>query len=175
MDDENTGVLDALIDDGGDTSGSEDISTTDEVAKYRELAENQRIRAEKAEAKLKGKKTETHFDPEVIRNEARATIREELDSQYLADSEYPDDVKDEIKKVAKMNGTTIKQAEKDPYIQYKIQQAVQEQRFNASAVRNTRNSTPTDNADEFLDPKNFDLNTEEGRKAWKEKKAKRGR
>lgn len=174
MDDENTGALDTLIEDGGDATASEGISTADEVAKYKELAENQRIRAEKAESKLKAKKEDKlSYDPEDIRKEARSTVREELENQYLEDTEYPDDIKEEIRKIAKLNNVSIRQAEKDSYVQYKIDQAVQEQRFKSSTVRNTRASVPAEDSTQHLDPKKFNLDTEEGRKAWRDAKAKR--
>ncbi len=174
MEEENYGELDTLIQDEGDGSEPEGISTNDDTD-YKALAENYKVRAEKAEAKLKEKKQEKpSLDPEAIRNEARSTVREELDNQYLDDMEYPDEIKAEIKRVAKLNNVSIKAAEKDPYVQFKINQAVEEQRFDASAVRGTKKSQPVE-TDEYLDPKKFDLNTEEGRRAWKEAKLKRGK
>jgi hypothetical protein len=173
---EETQVLDTLIEGEGDTTIGEDI-TTDvsaelakaELAKARELAENQRIRAEKAEAKLKARKeVPPTIEPDAVRNQ----VREELENAYLEELEYPEDIKAEIKKVAKMNGLTIRQAEKDPYIAYKIDQAVQENRINEASIRSVRKTVPKETTT-FLDPKKFDLNTEEGRKAWTEAKAKR--
>jgi hypothetical protein len=170
MDEENQ-VLDTLIEGEGDTTTGEDISTdvSAELAKARTLAENQRIRAEKAEAKLKARKEVPQtIEPDAVRNQ----VREELENAYLEELEYPEDIKAEIKKVAKMNGVTIRQAEKDPYIAYKIDQAVQENRINEASIRSVRKTVPKETTT-FLDPKKFDLNTEEGRKAWTEAKAKR--
>lgn len=186
MDDENNGVIDALDnqEDTGieDTESGEDteeeITTTanEDIAKLKELAENQRIRAEKAEAKLKerkGKKDEHVFDPEEIRKQAVSTVREELEKEYLDNLEYPDDIKEEVRKIARLNKVSIKQALKDPYIDYKIGQAIQEERLLEGAVTSTRKSTPSQTAG-YLDPRKFDLETEEGRTAWNKAKAKRG-
>ena len=177
MEEENDGIIDTLVDDeGNDSEENEDISTDEDIAKYKQLADNMRIRAEKAEAKLKGTKKEAKapdFDPEEFRKQTTATVREELENQYLEDSEYPDDIKEEIKKVAKLNNISIKQAEKDSYVQYKIEQAVQEERFDKASVRGTKKTTVEGKSEGFLDPSKYDLNTEEGRTAWKAAKAKR--
>lgn len=185
MDEENKANLDASTEEGSEET-TEDVTNADEteaddiaaeLAKARELAENYKVRAEKAEAKLKPKKETKQdtptFDPDEIRKQAQQTVREELEQQYLDDLEYPDDLKEEIKKIAKLNNVSIRQAEKDPYVAYKVQQAVQEKRLDEAAVRGTKKSE-TSSIGKALNPKDFDLNTEEGRKAWQEAKAKRG-
>ena len=169
---EETQVLDTLIEGEGDTTTGEDITTEDvsaELTKAREVAKNQRIRAEKAEAELKAKKEEPQtIEPEAVRSQ----VREELDNAYLEELEYPEDIKEEIKKVAKMKGVNLRDAVKDPYIAYQIDQAVQENRINEASIRSVRKTVPVE-TNTFLDPKKFDFNTEEGRKAWMEAKAKR--
>jgi hypothetical protein len=167
-------VLDTLDEGEGDTTTGEGINddVSAELAKARELADNYKTRAEKAEAKLKGVKTQT-VDPDEIRKQTTEAVRAELEAQYLEDSDFPDDIKDAIKNVAKMNNISVKQAEKDPYIAYKIEQAVRDNRINEASIRSGRKAVPEESKSTFLDPSKFDLNTEEGRKAWKDAKAKR--
>lgn len=143
-----------------------------ELAKFKELAENYRIRAEKAEAKAKGK-GET-FDPETIRKEAEAAARATLEQRDLDELEYSDEIKDNIKQIAQLKGVSVRAASKDPYIAHLIAQEEATRRMNEAADNGGKKGIKSSyDPSRPLNPADFDLSTEEGRKAWEEAKAAR--
>lgn len=117
------------------------------------------------------------FDPEQIRQETAATVRQELEQRDLDEMTHPDSIKEEIKKLAKAQGISVRVAEKDSYIQFKLEEYKKEERANEAA----NNGSPKGktgilvDTSKPLDAKDFDFSTEEGRKAWQDaKKARRG-
>jgi hypothetical protein len=100
-------------------------------------------------------------------------LQEGLDKRELDDMEYPDTIKDTIKRVAKINGTGVKKALADPYVAAQISAWKKENGADDVALgRGGKQNTPGGEGDVDLTPPNVDLSTEEGRKtydAWKEK------
>lgn len=111
------------------------------------------------------------LDPEEIRKHTEATVTERLEQRDLDEMEYPDDIKAEIKKIAKAQGVSVRKAEKDPYISFLVGQAQAAGRIDEAAVPHTQRSTTT----KTEKVPTFDMATEEGRKAydaWKASKKK---
>ena len=82
--------------------------------------------------------------------------------------EYPDELKEVIKQVAKINKISVKKAVSDPYVASKIAEWQKEQGTEEAALsRNNKTggkpSTPTDGDGK---PPDVDMNTEEGRKEY---------
>lgn len=149
----------------------EDINS--ELAKFKGLAENYRIRAEKAEAKAKSAKGET-FDPETIRKEAEAAARATLEQRDLDELEHSDEVKESIKQIAQLKGVSVRSAAKDPYIAHLVAQEEATRRMNEAADNGGKKGMKSSyDPSRPLDPNDFDLSTEEGRKSWEEAKAAR--
>jgi hypothetical protein len=145
---------------------------TSELAKFKELAENYRIRAEKAEAKAKGK-GET-FDPDTIRKEAEAAARATLEQRDLDELEHSDDIKESIKQIAQLKGVSVRTAAKDPYIAHLVAQEEATRRMNEAADNGGKKGLKSSyDPSQPLNPNDFDLSTEEGRKSWEEAKAAR--
>ncbi len=167
---------------GDDTSVEEtvaetstgDISTettaADDPAKTAELAKNYKARAEKAEAELKKLKQpkqardQQPYDPATIRKEAEAAALATLEQRDLDEMEYSDEVKADIKKLAQLQGVSVRKAAKDPYIQHRIAEAQATERTTEAGVTRTPNATGIRTEGT---PK-FDMSTEEGRKGFKE-------
>lgn len=128
------------------------------------------------EPKSKATSKSTEFDPEAIRQETAATVRQELEQRDLDEMPHPDNIKEEIKLLAKAKGVSVRVAEKDSYIQFKLEEHRKEERANEAAS----NGSPKGKTGIVVDtskPLNaadFDFSTEEGRKAWQDaKKARR--
>ena len=115
------------------------------------------------------------LDAEAIRKQAVDATREALDQEYLEEKQYPDEIAKEIKDYAKYKGVTARQAEKSAHIQAMIAQAATEGRIIEAAVPRSQISPSSAKPLDTAKPQ-FDMSTQEGRKAFQEhKKAKHGR
>ena len=110
--------------------------------------------------------------PEAIREQARAEVRGELDNEFLDQSDYSDEVKNKIKAHAKTEGISARAAAKSEYIQFLVEKDAKQKRADEAADNGTRKGKQGKAVDTSkpLDPKDYDLSTEEGRKAWTDAK-----
>lgn len=104
------------------------------------------------------------------------TIRQEIEEKFLKrdldDIDASDELKGEIKKLAKMKDLTIRQAFKDPYIVFLKGQEDQQKKLDKSVISGKKNGIPTViDTSKGLDPSEFDMRTKEGRDAWDKAKA----
>jgi hypothetical protein len=102
-------------------------------------------------------------------------LNERMEAQDLKSLELPDDLKEEVKTIAKAKGISIREAAQDPYIKFRKDEMEREERIKQASPKRSNKGTYTTNIDPSkpLNPSDFDLNTDEGRKAWKEAKAAR--
>lgn len=122
------------------------------------------------------KKTETTSQPST--NETpdvdalfEQKFNERMEKIELDNLDLPDDLKAEVKEVAKLKGISIREAANSSYILYKKQEFEQAERIkNATPTRKGGGKYIVDPS-KPLDPSDFDMSTEEGRKAWDEAKA----
>lgn len=116
------------------------------------------------------KDDEKTFDPEAIRKDTEMTVKQQLEQRDLDEMEYPDEIKAEIKNIARIKDISVRKAEKDPYIGFLVEQAKAAGRIDEAAVPHTQHSTtaPSNKAP------TFDMYTEEGRKAFDAWKASKG-
>lgn len=179
------------IDSENDTIETEDLVDLDidtETATMEELAElkskNAQLyaRAKKAEAEIReAKKIVSKPEPKkekaaVVTDDFDKRIGEAFEKRDLEATDYSDGIKAEISKLAKMQGVSIKQASKDPYIQFQIEAYNKEQKTQDATISRTNKSggRTTASFDEIPD---VDMNTEEGRKeydAWTKEMVKAG-
>ena len=111
-------------------------------------------------------RTEQHqYDPDAVRKQTETTVRAELEQRDLDEMEYSDEIKADIKKLAQLQGVSVRKAAKDPYIQHRIEQAKAAERPLEAGVPRTPHAASA--RTEGQAPK-FDMSTEEGRKAFKE-------
>lgn len=92
-------------------------------------------------------------------------VKKELEQRDLEQLDYPDELKAEIKKIAQVQGLSIRQASKDPYILYKKEQLDSDNKIEDGAASGTRKGSAEISLDK---PPKFDMATEEGRKAARE-------
>jgi hypothetical protein len=88
-----------------------------------------------------------------------------------------DDLKAEIKDLAKLKGISIREASKLPYIQSRIADVEKEERLKNGTPKRTSTGGKTITIDPAkpLNPSDFDLSSEDGRKAWNEAKLERSK
>lgn len=142
---------------------------------------NWREKAKQASAKSedipgKGNKPDETGEPELDKLvdqklEERFAERE-LDSLGLTD-----ELKDEVKDLAKVKGISVREAAKLPYILSRKEEVEREERVKkATPKRSKRGSyTPKYDPAKPLNPEDFDFDSEEGVKAWNEAKAARAK
>lgn len=97
-------------------------------------------------------------------------LDERLEKRDLDSMEYPDDIKNAIAQVAKIDGVGVKKAESNPYIKAKIDAWKKENGSNDAAISRNNNNGAKKESDSSLPP-DVDLSTEEGRKEYDKWKA----
>lgn len=174
------GTQDTSTPDEDDTSKNEDSDENkgDELAKAKEVAENQRIRAEKAEKKLKDKpavKEETSKPAEVDTPKNEAVISPK-DSARLMQAEIPVDDWDDVINYAEFKGLSIEEALKTSVVKATLSEK-SEERKTASATNTggtKRGSTKISGEKLLIDAERGKLpdstTTEEIQEMWKARK-----
>lgn len=115
------------------------------------------------------KKDEQSFSADDIRKQAETAVEARLEQRDLDEMDYSDEIKAEIKKVAQIQGVSVRQAVKDPYIQARIDKVKAADRVTEAGTARSSKAIPL-NAKGM--PK-FDFSTEKGRKDYDEWKAAR--
>jgi len=102
-----------------------------------------------------------------IRQQAKNDLIEEFAKRDLEGLDVSDKLKDEIKKIAKFENISITQASKNPYIVYlKSQEDADKKLENATFSRKNNGAKVVIDTTKPLNPADFDLSTDEGRKSW---------
>jgi hypothetical protein len=96
-------------------------------------------------------------------------LSERMEAQDLKTLEISDDLKAEVKDLAKLKGISIREASQHPYIKTQIEAERKQARVLAATPKRVGKSGYVSNIDPSkpLVVTDFDLNTEEGRLAWK--------
>lgn len=96
-------------------------------------------------------------------------ISQEFEKRELDSLEYSDELKEEIKRVAQVQGISVKAAVRDPYITFKIGEYEKEQQLDeASTTRTNRSGGKREYS--IDNPPEVDMSTEKGREEWAEYK-----
>ena len=132
-----------------------------------------RTEAQKVLGQLKGgnKSKADSFDPEAIRKQTEETVRAQFDEEYLEESDFSDNLKAEMRKVAKLKGTTVRAATKDSYVQFLMEKEKAEKRAlevgkNGSGTKKGVKDGGAEFPEEFNDPTY--MATSDGQKAYDE-------
>lgn len=128
---------------------------------------------EKAKKQLPVKKDEKGT-PDVNELVAR-TVKETLEERDLETVTASDEIKTEIKELAKLKGISVRAAAKLPYIVNRIQEDEKDKRIEDATPKRSNRGAKTVKYDPSkpLDPADFALDTPEGQKAWQDAKAAR--
>jgi len=149
--------------------------TPEKDAKLDEVNKKLYARAKKAEAELKAykekaPKEEIKSQPEPKEDLSKLIdqkVEEKLGEKDLNALDLKEDTKESIKNYAKANGLSIQKALKSDYFSF-----LKEKEDNAKKVEEAsiggKRGAPTSKDFDKIDPKDYDLTTEEGRKGWEE-------
>ncbi len=94
-------------------------------------------------------------------------LNETLEQRDLDSLEFPDELKAEIKKVAQIQGVSIKKAMSDPYIAAKIDQVKKDQAAEEASVHKTGGKGGKAKFD-INNPPDVNMATPEGRQKYQE-------
>lgn len=117
-----------------------------------------------AEDLRKNPKVETKVVPPA---DIDKVVAEQFEKRDLDSLEYSDDLKKEIQRVAQIQGVSIKQAARDPYIVNKIADYEKQQKVEEATISRT-NRSGGKKSYTFDNPPEVDMATPEGRKEWDE-------
>jgi hypothetical protein len=120
-------------------------------------------------------KNQQYMTPEEVQRAAEAATEARLEQRDLDEMDYPDEIKEEIKKFARQNNVSVRKAEQDQYIKYVIGEHQKQQRINEAADNGSRRRKTgiTYDTSKPLNPQDFDFSTEEGRAEWEAAKTAR--
>ena len=117
-----------------------------------------------------------NFSADEIRQQAKNDLIEEFAKRDLEGLDVSDKLKDEIKKISKMENISIAQASKNPYIVFlKSQEDADKKLENATISRKPNGKQVVVDTTKPLNPKDFDMTTAEGRKSWDDAKKARNK
>lgn len=136
--------------------------------KYRSQLNERKPEEQPSQKKDEPKAQETPDVSELVNKQVQAA----LDEQFLEQSDYSDDLKGEIRKIAAVQGISMRKAANDQYISWKKEQYDTEQRVDEATITRKPKGAPRK-----FDPSNppkVDMSTEEGRKQWEEWKRQAG-
>jgi len=119
-----------------------------------------------------GEKPSKNGDPENIDKLIEQKLEERLERQTLQSLNLPDELKAEVKDLAKVKGISVGEAAKLPYIQSRKKEVEREQRVKDATPKRSRKGSKLPKYDPAkpLNPDDFNFDSEEGVKAWQEAK-----
>ena len=109
------------------------------------------------------------LDTEMLDKKFDEKFNERAEKLDLEAFNYSDEIKAEIKKVAKAQEISVKQAAKDPYIVFKIGEYEKTAKTNEASISRTNKSSGKKSFS-IETPPEVDMSTPEGRKEWEDYK-----
>lgn len=172
-------VIDSITDEEIEAGHSEDETPEEKAERLERTNKRLYARAKKAEGfeyvdgewrKPEAKPTK-ETKTEKVNTDIGSLVKEELDKRFaeqtLGSLDVSDEVRELIKKTSQLEGITIAEAAKHPFVQFKIEEEARDARVNnASLGKSTKKSPSVDISK--MNPEDFDITTEEGRKQWDE-------
>jgi len=95
-----------------------------------------------------------------------SAVQKALDKRDLDGLDLPDELKKEVKKIARVQGISIAKAVEDPYIAFRKSQIETKDEEEGASISRTDNGKPAPSKSDK--PPKVDMSTEEGRKTWEE-------
>ena len=124
----------------------------------------------------KDKKSDDGGEPDIDKL-VDQKLNERFEARELETLELSDELKDEVKELAKLKGISVREAAKLPYILSRKEEVEQEERLKKATPKRSKKGSAIPNYDPAkpLNPDDFDFDTKEGVEAWKEAKAARAK
>lgn len=132
--------------------------------------------SEKTQSKSVESKSRSEELPD-IEEVVERKLAERLEARELESLNLSDDLKTEVKDLAKLKGISVREAAQLPYIKSRVEEVEREERVKAATPKRSNKGSYATSFDPSkpLDPEDFDFNSEEGIKAWKEARAARAK
>jgi len=138
---------------------------------FGKVVSQKRTWREKAIGEKKPEKKDTKLDPDELLKKAEEAVENRLAQRDLEELDLSDELKEEVKNLAKLKGVSIRKAQSDPYITFlKAQEDADKKLDKATITRKNKGATVVIDTTKPLNPADFNLATAEGRKAWDEAK-----
>lgn len=140
-----------------------------EVSQRQKLSEAIRQKINWREKANQGTTTEPDTEPKPTnQQDVKSEILSILEEERLEDMELPEELKEEVRKISKLNNISVKKAAQDPYVLYKKQELEAAAKVQDATISRTNKgkSVKFDPAN----PPQVDMSTEEGRATWDEYK-----
>ena len=141
------------------------------------LRQKKKIREERNELLTKVPPKETPPAPAVDAATVTAEVTKALEQRDLEDLGLPSEVEAEVKKLAALQGVSVKKAAKDPYIAHLTEQHKATQKEEDAAIKRKNKGGGATQPFDPKSPPDVDMKTPEGQKAfneWKEEAKRRG-
>ncbi len=103
--------------------------------------------------------------PKMTDEEAR--VRAILDQERLEEMNVSDEIKDEIRNIAKLKNLPVKKVVDDPYIQYRIKESEAAAKVQEAGISGTKKGIPIGDG-KVVEAPQFDYTTKEGRQKARE-------
>jgi len=119
----------------------------------------------------KGKKPDEDGGPDIDKL-IDQRLAERFEARELEALGLTDELKEEVKELAKLKGIPVREAAKLPYILSRKEEVEREERIKRATPKRTKKGSYTLSYDPAkpLNPDDFDFDSEEGVKAWQEAK-----
>ena len=134
--------------------------------KYREEAAKLKTQPPKEEIADENKGKLPEFNPEDFEKKTTEIVRAQFEERELESLEYPDELKESIKKIAKINSVSVKKAVQDPYIKFQIDEYEKNQKTEEATIGKTANKSGGKQSYSLDNIPDFDMSTEDGRKKY---------
>lgn len=124
----------------------------------------------------KGNKPEEGGEPDIDKL-VDQKLSERFEARELETLELPDELKEEVKELAKLKGISVREAAKLPYILSRKEEVEREERIKKATPKRTKKGSfvPSYDPAKPLNPDDFDFDTKEGVKAWQDAKKARAK
>jgi hypothetical protein len=136
-----------------------------------------RAKALKASEKPKENPEEGKTQIPDIESLIEKKLQERLEARELEQLDLPDELKAEVKDLARLKGISVREAAQLPYIRIRKEEIEREELIKKATPKRSNKGSYSLEIDPSkpLNPEDFDFSTEEGVKAWREAKAARAR
>jgi len=133
----------------------------------RELSQKQKL-SEAIRQKINWREKAKQEPKPTNQQDVKSEILSILEEERLEDMELPEGLKEEVRKISKLNNISVKKAAQDPYVLYKKQEIEAAAKVQDATISRTNKgkSVKFDPAN----PPQVDMSTEEGRATWDEYK-----
>lgn len=138
---------------------------------------NYRTKFQEATSKKPDGKPPEGNDPQkkvLTEDEFEIKFNKRMEEERLKEMNLPEEIEEKVRTLANVKGISVREAAKDPYIQFEKEKKEKEERLLNATPKNKKNGSHSTSYDpsQPLDPKNYDMSTKEGQDAWeRDKKA----